>query len=283
MRKQPDFESPDLKHNAMEGIEESLYWHTVGIVADSGAGLGTSVAVVWNNHRILLTARHVVQTTIDDHLRFFFRPSGTLLRGEWGEVPPDKLRVSPPARIEIFQRFENADLDIAALFVSPELEHSVNVRFHNLGEAPKLPRPIPPSVAAIGYAADSQTELAPNASAIAAVRLWGNLDQGRGWRPDDFRPRSQLLLEFLPAQFGRHPGGFSGAGIWYHKPTPAPGVWSPNLAMAGICTHYFPRRHRLLILRVERIVAFLSKIAPGGLPKNAALPKNRDSSDRATH
>src|SRR5580704_3513165 len=100
-------------------------------------------------------------------------------------------------------------------------------------------------------------------SDIPPCNIWGNVHNGKAGRPENFRPRTNLLLKFFPAELGVHPGGFSGAGIWYHKPTPKPEVWSPNLALAGICTHYYPRRTLLLITRVERLVTFLDKIAPG--------------------
>ena len=259
-----DSESLDVVKNAREGVEEALYWHTVGILADSGATLGTAVAIRWNKHCIFLTANHVIRTTSDKDLRFYFRPSGTVVRDEWGSVPPGVIRLQAPTEIATFDRFEAPRMDVAALIVSPILENQVNVRFHDLSKNPKLPRPFLEPVAAIGYPADSQKQFETNFPAIAACNIWGNLDSGKDWRPDDFKPRSQLLLKFLPAQFGRHPGGFSGAGIWYHTLTPKPGIWSPNLALAGICTHYYPRRTFLLITRVERLVAFLNKIAPAG-------------------
>ncbi len=251
-----DGESFDTVKNAREGLEEALYWHTVGILADSGANLGTALAVRWNKQCIFLTANHVIQTTRDKDLRFYFRPSGTVVRGEWGSVPSGVVQLQLPTEITIFDRFEARGTDVAALIVSPILEDQVNVRFHDLSRNPKLPRPFLEPVAAIGYPADSHKQLAPNFAAIGASSIWGNVDTGKDWRPDDFRPRSELLLKFGPAELGRHPGGFSGAGIWYHKLTPKPGIWSPNLALAGICTHYFPRRMLLLITRVERLLQF---------------------------
>lgn len=260
--KESTIESFDVTKNAMEGIEEALYWHTVGVVTDRGNGIGTAVAVRWNHHCIFLTADHVIRSTPVKDLRFFFRPSGTLVRAD--SKPATKpIRLEPCQPIEIFDCFQNKAADIAALIVSPILEKQFNVRFHDLQDRPKLPTPIPSSVAAIGFPGDSREDLTPNMAALMAAPLWGNIERGEGWRPDDFKPRSQLLLKFLPADQGRHPGGFSGAGIWYREATPKPQVWSPNLGLAGICTDYYPRKEMLSILRVEKLAAFLSKIAPG--------------------
>jgi hypothetical protein len=70
------------------------------------------------------------------------------------------------------------------------------IRFHDLSANPKLPRPFLEPVAAIGYPADSHKQLAPNFAAIGASSIWGKVDTGKDWRPEDFRPRSELLLKF---------------------------------------------------------------------------------------
>jgi hypothetical protein len=69
IKKLPDSESFDVVKSAREGLEEALYWHTVGILADSGTTLGTAVAIRWNKHCIFLTANHVIRKTSDKNLR----------------------------------------------------------------------------------------------------------------------------------------------------------------------------------------------------------------------
>jgi hypothetical protein len=260
----PRAETLSTINNAMEGVEEALYWHTVGILAASGASIGTAAAIRWNKHSLLVTADHVISDTADADLRFYFRPPGTMKRAEWGSIPSiphDTVSFTPPINVQIFDRFVDPKMDVAALIVSPVLDNHVNVRFHDLAVSPKLSSPMQEPVAVIGYPADSRKLFAPSSPAIAASHVWGNID--KSWEPEGFRPRSQLLLKFLPAQVGVHPGGFSGAGVWYHKPTPKPGIWSPNIALAGIVTHYYGRHAVLLIVRVESLVRFLDKIAPG--------------------
>src|SRR5882762_3071434 len=75
--------SLEVQKNAMEGIEEAVYWHTAGIVTDSGKNVGTATAVRWNKHLLLLTADHVINKTADRDLLFVFRPPGTLERTPW--------------------------------------------------------------------------------------------------------------------------------------------------------------------------------------------------------
>ena len=245
----------------MEGIEEALYWHTVGVVTDLGNGLGTATAIRFRNQCFLLTANHVLKNTTDKNLRFFFRPSGTIKRADWWQKRSLIGRFEGAQAIHIFGRFRHPKADLAALVISPILQDHVNVRLFELGDVAKLPKPLPSSVAVIGFPADSLQQFGPS-TFIAASTLWGNVETGRHWRPTDYRPRSNFLLRFIHAKEGKHPGGYSGAAVWYHGPTPKPGLWSPNLAMVGMITHYFPRRNFLLIERIERICSFLRAITP---------------------
>ncbi len=260
-KKAQDTEPFELKKNAMEGIEEALYWHTVGIVADSGSTSGTGVAIRFNGHCVFLTANHVIKKTTDANLRFFFRPPGTIKRTDWWQDKSPAGRIEAARSVQIFHRFVHARPDFAALIVSPNLEKSANVRFFELTSSARLPKPMP-SVAAIGFPADSVKQIGPGAKVLAASPIWGNIESGRHWRPHDYRRGKHLLLHFLPATIGKHPGGFSGTGVWYHAPTPKPQVWTPNLALAGIVTDYYPRKQMLLISRIEKLVQFLTQICP---------------------
>jgi hypothetical protein len=213
----------DLKKHAMEGIEEALYWHTVGVISELGASTGTAIAIRFRGQCLLVTANHVIKDTADDHLGFFFRPAGTLQRMDWWQDHSPDGRLAAAVGIKVFHRFSDTELDLAFLVVSPILESAVNVKFFDLADTAKLLRPLP-SVAAIGFPSDTRQALGQGAVAISAVPLWGNIAKRKDWRPHDFRPRRHLLLHYLPATFGRHPGGFSGAGIWYHEKTPKPAV-----------------------------------------------------------
>lgn len=253
----------DVNKNAMEGIEEALYWHTIGIV--TGSHIGTGIAIRFNKHSVFLTAKHVIDEAADDELGFFFRPSGTLKRTDWWQSHSPAGRIAPALSTDILDRFQHPNLDLACLIVSPLLGKSVNVRFFDLPVSARLPREVS-SVAAIGFPADSRQQLLGGGNAVAAAPIWGNIEKGKHWRPDDYKPRSHLLLHFLPATVGKHPGGFSGAGVWHHVATPKPGLWTPNLALTGLVTNYYPRKQMLLILRVEKLVTFLRRVCPAPAP-----------------
>ena len=79
-------------------------------------------------------------------------------------------------------------------------------------------------------------------------------------RFEPFGLATEFLTPFVAADQSMHSRGFSGAGEWFDRPTD--GVWHPNLGLAGVCTHYYPRRKLLSILRIEQVMQFLDEAFP---------------------
>lgn len=254
----------ELEKNAGEGIEEAVFWRTAFIIARSQRNfeVGSATAIQWNGRSFLVTANHVIDGYSDAELTFGFRPKGTLDRDPWHEHAPlraDQLVLT--ANEKIIARFRNTKDDLAALEVDPA-ELNEKVRFCRLEESSKLIRPIKASLCSIGIPADAFQRLSRHAGAVTPFANWGNIVKPGKNPPDGFHRRKNLLMNFFPAAQGRKPHGFSGSGAWYQvfRKTP-PLVWRPDPALAGIITHYFPRRAILLICRVERVAAFLRKIS----------------------
>jgi hypothetical protein len=203
MRKKIPF---NLKKSAMEGIEEALFWHTVAIVADRGTGFGTAIAIRWNAHNLLVTANHVIDHTTDTDLRFLFRPSGNLERAPWWEKRgTDKISPDPASPIRIFQRFQDAKDDLAALRVSPDLHREENLKFFDVREELKAPKRLT-SLTAIGFPADSIEQLDCVAKAIQPFSLWSNPATPGKNPPDGYQKARHILLDFPAALDGKHPG-----------------------------------------------------------------------------
>jgi hypothetical protein len=102
----------------------------------------------------------------------------------------------------------------------------------------------------------------PGAVAFQVTVHWGELEPLRRKLLSGFDRRKHLLLQFPPANTGRHPGGFSGAGAWYQAPSSKPPeVWSFRPVLAGMITHFYTRPKLLRITRVESLVAFLQTVA----------------------
>jgi hypothetical protein len=120
----------DLRRAAVEGIEEAVAWHTVGLIADDGRTIGTASAVRWAGRAVLLTARHVVEDSLGERLWFFPRPPGALERHEVGEIADGApIPILPRLEIPLRRALLCPDADLAVLEVEPEAEAMENVPF----------------------------------------------------------------------------------------------------------------------------------------------------------
>jgi hypothetical protein len=256
---------PELQKHAKQAIEEFVSWRMCGVgtrLLGKPPEVGTATAIRWKRRTFLLTAYHVVKDVPDKDLEFAFRPPGTLERPDWWQsTTPRPQKYLRARRLEILQRYESVKDDLAALEVQPELENQNLVNFFDLSPESKVVRPTGSSICTIGVPFDSFERLAPGAVAFSVTVHWGELVPPSRRLLRDFNPRKHLLLEFPPANDGRHPGGFSGAGAWYQAPSANPAeVWSFRPVLAGVITDFYRKPKLLCITRVERLVAFLHSI-----------------------
>ena len=245
----------------MDALEEAAYWHTVAIIEKSGKTIGTATAIRWRDRTFLITAQHVTHNTSNQELWFFFRPPGTLERTNWRTAPVGPIKLTPPFRLNIIGRYEDRRVDLAALELIPRLERDQNIRFYELPDAAKTPRPRPEDVWAIGFPEDSVEKIAKATYAFASSPLWAKVVKTPRPAPDGFNSRKHILFDFQPAHEGRKPQGFSGSGLWFRDKTPKDKVWMPGLNLLGICTHYYPERKLLRLVRVEALLRFLQSKA----------------------
>jgi len=255
----------DVQRHAKEAIEEFVSWHMCGLGTRLGSQLpevGTATAIRWKRKTFLLTANHVVKNIPNQDLEFAFRPPGTLERPDWWQsTNPRPQRYLRARHLEILQRYTSVKDDLAALEVRPELEDQNVVKFFDVSGKSKIVRPTASSICTMGVPFDSFERLAPGAVAFQVTVHWGELVPLSRRLLRDFNRRKHLLLEFPPANDGRHPGGFSGAGAWYHAPSAnPPNVWSFRPVLAGVITHFYNGPKLLRIARVESLVAFLQTI-----------------------
>jgi hypothetical protein len=232
---------PEIQRHACESIEDHIYWHIGGVSAISKRtgfpDVGTVIAVRWIDRTFLLTAGHVVDGYADDELRFVFRPPGPLQRDHWWQSSSSEGQMFRAEPLNIVRRYRSNSDDIAALEVKMTLEPNKAPRFYELSPNSKIIRPINSSICAIGLPFDSFEHLAPGAAALTMFALWGNIARSGKSKLEGFSPRKNLLMEFLPADQGREPGGFSGAGTWYQTPsTKPPIVWSPAPILSRLST-----------------------------------------------
>jgi hypothetical protein len=73
-----------------------------------------------------------------------------------------------------------------------------------------------------------------------------------------FNPAEQFIAPYRATEThpDAHPGGFSGAALWFHVPTPL--VWHPNLELAGVVLAYYEASRLLVAAKRETVEAFLA-------------------------
>lgn len=248
----------DLINREGEAIEEAVAWHTVGIVADDGQSIGTGTAILWRQRALILTACHVIESSPDDDIWFYFKHEGTLRRSPIHELSHQRgIKYKSKVRIAIVARRSTEDVDLAALEVQKSIEHEHSVRFFQLTEDAATPS-AGTIVTMRGYPSGQARAVGLSSAAAFAMLQWSRIQEKPRFEP--FDPTAEFLTPFAAAKQGMHARGFSGAGVWFDRPTV--GVWHPNLGLAGVCTAYFPRRKLLSILRIELVTRFLSEAFP---------------------
>src|SRR5262249_40675560 len=126
-------EDPDTINAAADAIKEAVARHTVAIITRNEAddplrGVGTGVAILWNNKRLILTAKHVVRNTPTGELRFFARPPGPIRRAGAEElramrgVPTREINTFDPLKIGRGIMSRSDGIDLAVLEIT---EHAV--------------------------------------------------------------------------------------------------------------------------------------------------------------
>jgi len=252
----------DIENAAAEAIKEAVPWHTVGIITrDKGiaeSGIGTGAAIEWHAHFIILTAKHVIQDTPHDELRFFLRPSEPLETSTVTDVNAATLGLESRRRLPIRSVVLSDDDDIALIELDATSTSIDNLRFHVLDRNTATPPP-GETVTVAGYPSDSSHVVAAGARAASLTMQATFIEQPRDLRDHD--PSSCFLMKHEFAVDGVHARGLSGAGVWWRRRI-ASGLWHANLELAGIVTNYYPDSQLLEALKIERVVSFLHGIYP---------------------
>lgn len=243
----------DTEGNA---IQEAVAWHTVCLVVDKSQSIGTGSAILWRGRPLILTANHVIKDSRNDDIYFHFRHEGTMMVAPLDEFRSHpKMKYKKKVKIEIGRRHASEDLDLAVMEVQGSISADHPVQFFAIPEDA-----VTPSAGTIvvveGNPADLKKTVVPGIAASYKIIDWSRIKKNPNFEP--FNPETEFVTKFRAKDI--HARGFSGAGVWFDKPTD--GVWHPNLGLAGICTHYYERLKLLSAIRIEHIVRFLNEVYP---------------------
>jgi hypothetical protein len=254
----------EIDLQASYGMDEAAAWHTVGIICDNGQGIGTGVAVKFGDRHFILTAAHVIKGIKFKDLWFLCRPPGSLVRAAPSELSSrlHEVGVTPRQKLPIKRTFVSSKLDVALLEVPSQIAGEHRIRFFDVTPdaiAPLVGTP----VLSKGYPSDlAQPMGGQDKMLVPAANMAPIKDPKQSVGLKDFDSRKNFLVPFELGRFDMGARGFSGAGGWFHHP--APGIWHPNLRLAGMATHYYPSSKTLVLLKIERIVEYLKRVSRSG-------------------
>lgn len=118
---------------------------------------------------LILTARHVIETSPDEDIWFYFRHEGTMKRAPVAELA-NRLDVAYKAkvRIKIVSRCYSQKPDLAVLEVERSIDHEHRVRFFELAEDSATP-PSETVITMRGYPSGQSRVVAPGSVAAFAM------------------------------------------------------------------------------------------------------------------
>ncbi len=76
---------------------------------------------------------------------------------------------------------------------------------------------------------------------------------------DDLDPNCHYLIPYDGAGVSEHPGGISGAAVWWESDEKHP-IWRPDFRFAGTCTHCHKRGTRVRVVKASVLRRFLAEL-----------------------
>jgi len=218
---------------------------------------------LWSGTSAILTAEHVVGDIPEQQLRFFVRADAPLQKRK----PDESHRptaVTHRRSFDIQNVHRSTRHDLAAIELVQGFEPSPILEFF---EIPMNPPTLDTEsdLLYFGYAFDARmkTEMDAIGGTASAWTHIVNIDGDTALQ--NFDPTLQFLVDFEAfSQYNFEPGGLSGCGIWFQQANESK-LWSADLALGGICTHYHRPHLALKFLRVEVVADFLRSRLPSPL------------------
>ena len=237
-------------------LSNAMYRYTFGIVGNGeggleGRGIGTGIGVSWRGQFLILTAAHTMETTAYEQL-YILLPHESLvtpsssIRTDWtlpASIGNTRVQFNDP------QVLLDSDRDLAAFVLPSQALEQARRHFYSLDDSQTTPQPVA-QIGFLGYPKATRLPVGLNfvATPYSSCGLMVAV-------PDGSDPDSQIAISYPPTT-SVDPHGVSGSGLWL--PTSVTeGLWTPEVSLVGLVTHYDPQPQVLLGYRVEELVTFL--------------------------
>jgi hypothetical protein len=242
-----------VEHMAGQAVAHAVAPYTFGIIQNDRVGsegreIGTGFGVRWKENFLILTAAHTLQQTPDEMLYYLLPPlKGLQMVDSANVVWQERVQLENP-RILLSDDTPNDDL--AAIILPAQPPAIGEAHFYKLDESHVSPN-LGCEVLFLGYPGVRAKKIGDN---YVAMLYYDCGETCAGVPDEDYDPGVHLLVGH-PSAEDVDPHGLSGSGIWCSRSTGP--VWSPNVRLAGLVTHYFADRKALRGYRVEAVLGFL--------------------------
>lgn len=266
-----------IAENQTIALQENLGWHVVAVFSQPGSGHGTGVAIQYNGHYFIATAKHVIQGGKEfSILSRTEKPLVYVGRKQELDSALFYLRKSVPRNtlktLQVKKMHHDSDADLALLELEPSSIQALSpVSFKIISKLNSVTPPIGTRVFLIGFADEASQFARSRRTGVVAkiLNFYSDSPTIVADRDDlsNFSSRYQFLMDYpyVPNDAAL-PHGLSGCGIWQIFEQDKNSLWSvgePELV--GIQTHWYPDKDLLKAVRIERLMRLIGK-AVGKVP-----------------
>jgi hypothetical protein len=230
---------------------------------------GTGCPMKWGRHYFVLSAAHVFENAKATDMRVFaYAELPVAYKSREALTRRDIVDGLPLSGDSVIHRCGWEDL--AAVTVDPEKFPGVDfIELANDWIDPAVGE----NVHSCGFPSDHSVEVNRKTVSVgrdeADLAVWPTTFGGPvlpfpsadevKFHYDDLDPNSHYVIPYDGAGVSKHPGGFSGAAVWWESDEKQL-IWRPNFRFAGTCTHCHKKGTRVRVVKASVVRRFLTEL-----------------------
>jgi len=252
-----------LDQRSADAIEETVFWHLIGILLGPDQGIGSGSGIEWRGKKYVVSAKHnfVLPGRPDVSLqsvRFLRRKSPTIQRATVNEYLAGQPAVQVPEDLRFHRVLLWQKDDLSLIEPDMDDERWARVRFHRIRRKARTPQR--GAACILGWPFARTVTLSRQAKALLPQSVWALIECPTNPALRDYDAARHFLFPWDDKIVGVDPRGISGACFWWKRRGEGR-VWSPTDAEPiGVCTHYFRERGLLKAVRIEGLIEFLTDV-----------------------
>jgi Trypsin-like peptidase domain len=262
-----------LNQQQLRALVERIASFTVGIAVANNTGIGTGTLITDGTRRFVLTAEHVIRDANPTTIRFWSKPSASLVDKAAREVSNAELKALTAGEfLPIEAVHVDKGLDLALMMLKPEYELLRASRFYDLSCSRTLGDPSLEGLSLLCFGF-------PTANArVLGTTLDGGIVNFLGcashvsdyetdlnstvWNrlPSSISPEDNFVLRYNGIGEGLNPRGLSGCGVWIAGATKGNAIWAPDPALVGVVHRYVEKLSVLVATNLAAVLRMIDSV-----------------------